>query len=130
MRPLPLVRRSGLPRGIGQQVERVNIDLGGDSFDALEGEVALASLDTAHVGPMDLKDIGEGLLAQSAGLSNRPQVPADGALQVSFGHRHTVPVCYLTVYRLISSVAALKITRRPRQIGGADRSTSAAERTS
>lgn len=108
MRPLPLVRRSGLLRGFGQQLERVNVDLGGDPLDALQRQIPLSSLDAAHVGPMDLKDIGEGLLAQSAGLSNRPQVPADGALQVSFGHRHTVPVCYLTVYRLISSVAALR----------------------
>lgn len=119
----------GLLRDVGQQVERVDGDLGGDPLDTLQGQVPFASFDAAHVGPMDLKDIGEGFLAQSAGISYRPQVPADGALQVSFGHRETVPVCYLTVYRLISSVAALKSTCRPRGARHVDTSTLAVERT-
>lgn len=108
MRPLALARGSGLARRVGQQGKRIDVDLGGDSLDAPQRQIPFSSLDTAHVRPVDLEHVGEGLLAQSASLSNRAEVPADSALQVSFGHRHTVPVCYLTVYRLISSVAALR----------------------
>lgn len=99
-----LVPPPGLPWP--QQVQRVNLDAGGKPLDALERQVALSALDPTHVGPVDAKDVGEGFLAEAARLPVGAQVQADGALQVSFGHGLNLARCYLTVYRLISSVPA------------------------
>ncbi len=92
----------GLPRP--QELQRVQVDPSGEPLDALERQVALPALDAAHVRAVDTEDIGEGLLAEAAGLPVGPQVQADDALQVSFGHGLNLARCYLTVYRLISSV--------------------------
>ncbi len=46
-----------------QQLERIDVDPAGDPLDRLQGQVALAALDTAHVGAVDADKIGEGFLA-------------------------------------------------------------------
>jgi hypothetical protein len=63
-----------------KQFERVDVELAGDAFDGLEGQVALTPLDPAHVGPMHPKNLSERLLAEAALLPVCAQVPTDDAL--------------------------------------------------
>lgn len=67
-----------------EQFERVEPDPLGDSLDALEREVTLAALYTSDVGPVDLEQVGECLLAQAVLFPVGPQVVPDGSLQVAF----------------------------------------------
>lgn len=48
---------------LAQEVERIELEAIGDALNALEREVALASLQAAHVGAVYAYDIGEYLLA-------------------------------------------------------------------
>lgn len=100
----PLGGPSAFRLGVPQQLERLNPNASRDAFEALERQIPLTALDAAHVSPMDAEDVGEGLLAQAAGFAVGPEVAADSSLQVSLGHAENLPVRYLTVYRLISSV--------------------------
>lgn len=94
-------RRIGWPKGYGQllgvrrragrwgrlgvvnrleQCQRVEADPRGDPLHALERQVALASLDAAHVGAVDAQGVGESLLAQATGTAVGQQVAANGSL--------------------------------------------------
>jgi hypothetical protein len=69
--------------GVGdwlEQGQRVEIQLAGDALQALEGQVALASLDAADVGAVDAEDIGEVFLADAVGVTVGPEVAAKGVL--------------------------------------------------
>lgn len=50
-------------RACSEQFQRIDVDPAGDALDALQCQVALASLHAAHVGPMDSEHVGERLLA-------------------------------------------------------------------
>jgi hypothetical protein len=63
-----------------EQRQRVEIESAGDALQALERQVALASLDAAHVGAVDAENIGKRLLAESFGFSIGAQGSANGAL--------------------------------------------------
>jgi hypothetical protein len=68
----------------GQEHERIGVYSAGDALHALECQVALASLDAAHVGAVEAQDIGERLLAEATGLSKCSQVAAHRPLQIAF----------------------------------------------
>ena len=68
------------------QLLRLYPDDLGDTFQALEGEVAFSSLNTAHVGAVYTQDFGEGFLAETVRLTVGAQVRAYRPLQIS--HRH------------------------------------------
>ena len=53
---------------------------------ALEGEVAFASFDTAHVGAVDTKNVCEGFLAQASLQPVGTQVPAHRLLEIANSH--------------------------------------------
>jgi hypothetical protein len=76
------------PRRLGRarrhEVHRIHVDAPGDPLDRLQGQVALATLQAAHVGAVDADDLGESLLRQTASLAVRAQVAADGALEIPF----------------------------------------------
>lgn len=78
-----------------KQRQRLDSCSAGDSFEALEREVALSALDPAHVRPMDTDHVGEGLLAEPPRLSQCAEVPADGLLEVPFHGPCTVTVTLL-----------------------------------
>ena len=63
-----------------EQRQRVEVELAGDALEALERQVALASLDAAHVGAVDAELFGKRLLAEAAGLPMGAQVVADSTL--------------------------------------------------
>lgn len=67
-----------------QQLHRVELDAAGDALQGLEGQVALAPLDAAHVGPVNPEHVGERLLAEATRLPVGPQIAADRALKVAF----------------------------------------------
>lgn len=67
-------------RGRPQQRERVDVDPAGDALDALQGEVAFAALNRAHVGAMYTYDISEGLLTESQAVAVGAQVAPEDAL--------------------------------------------------
>lgn len=75
-----LAGHRGLALGWLQQSKGVDVDLAGDALQALEGQVALTTLDTAHVCAVDFELVGEVLLAEALGLSVGPEIAADGAL--------------------------------------------------
>jgi hypothetical protein len=60
-----------------------------DALDGLEGEVPLAALDAAEVGPVHADEFSEVLLGQAAALTVRTQVLSEGPLKDAFhgGHR-------------------------------------------
>jgi len=49
-----------------QEHQGIDVDPAGDAFKALEGQIALAALDCAHVGSVEAQDVGKRLLAESA----------------------------------------------------------------
>lgn len=116
VRPAASVLSVRLGRVRLQQIEGINADLVGDALQALEGEVAFATFDAAHVGAVVTEDVGEGFLAEATGLAVGPEVAAQGALQVSL-HGCNITKCYLTVYRLMSSVGG-PVSRPRRQRPG------------
>jgi hypothetical protein len=71
-----------------QQRERIDADATGEAFQTPEREVALATLDAAHVGAVNAERLREILLAQSERLTVCPQVPAHGPLKIAFHVRH------------------------------------------
>jgi len=77
-------RRGGLPaRWLILWLEQrqwVEIKSAGDALQALERQVALASLDAAHVGAVNAEYVGKRLLAESFGFSIGAQGSANGAL--------------------------------------------------
>jgi hypothetical protein len=78
------VRRSRLRFGGLQQDQRVDADLVGDAFQALERQVALAAFNATHVGAVDAELVGEGFLGDTALLAVGSEVPADGLLEFAF----------------------------------------------
>ena len=75
--PLPL-----LP----QERQRLHPNLLCHLLQALEGEVAFAAFDTAHVGAMDAKLVCEGFLAQASLQPVGTQVPAHRLLEITNSH--------------------------------------------
>lgn len=67
-----------------EQRQRVEIESAGDALEALERQVALASLNAAHIGAMDAEYVSKRLLAESFGFSIGAQASANGALQIAF----------------------------------------------
>ena len=67
-----------------QQLQRVDPDHGGDVLDGLQGEVALTTLQAAHVRAMDADQVSKGLLGETMGLSIAAQATPDGPLEVPF----------------------------------------------
>jgi hypothetical protein len=63
-----------------EQRQRVEIESAGDALQALEGQVALASLNAAHVGAVDAENISKRLLAESFGFAVGPQIAAHRSL--------------------------------------------------
>ncbi len=67
-----------------QHRKRVYADTTRQALQALESEVALATLDAAHVGAVDAEHVREGLLAQAESLAMSPQVVANSPLKIAF----------------------------------------------
>jgi hypothetical protein len=63
-----------------QQRKRVEAEPPSYALEALERQVALASLHTAHVRAVDAEYVGERLLAEALAFSMGPEVAAEGAL--------------------------------------------------
>jgi hypothetical protein len=59
-----------------------------DTFQAPERQVALASLQTTHVGAVHAHDLSKSLLAEPQRLTVGAQVAPDGPLQVAFHIRN------------------------------------------
>jgi len=81
--PLPARYAVRCPLGALRWLEQrqwLNVDAAGDALEALERQVALSSLDAAHVGAVDAELVGEGLLAEAAGLPVGAQVAPDAPL--------------------------------------------------
>jgi hypothetical protein len=70
--------------GCAEQRQRIKVESVGDALNAPERQIALASLNAAHVGAVDAQNIGESLLAQAPGTTVGPQVAADHALEIAF----------------------------------------------
>jgi hypothetical protein len=68
--------RSSLP----EKRYRIKTEPFGNALQALEGQVALATLDATHVSPMHTEHVGKGLLAESLGFAVGPQIAAYGSL--------------------------------------------------
>ena len=69
-----------------QQFPRLHPNLLGHLLQALEGEVALAALHSAHVGAVDTKNVCEGFLAQASLHPVGTQVPAHRLLEITNSH--------------------------------------------
>ncbi len=78
----------------------------GKPFDPSQTEISFAAFQSTDIGPVISENVSEGLLGQTAVPTDRCQIAAEDPLQFSLGHPVIVRDCYLTVYRLISSVAA------------------------
>jgi hypothetical protein len=82
---------SGVPKkplastdaALAEEVERADAEAVGDPLYRLEGEVALASFESAHVRAVYVQDSREGLLRQTTLDPESTQVAADGTLQVA-----------------------------------------------
>ena len=70
-------------RCLPEEVERANAETVGDPLYRLEGEVALASFEAAHIRAVYAQNSREGLLRQTTLGSESAQVAADGTLQVA-----------------------------------------------
>ena len=69
-----------------QERQRLHPNLLRHLLQALEGEVAFASFDTAHVGAVDTKNVCEGFLAQASLQPVGTQVPAHRLLEIANSH--------------------------------------------
>ena len=69
-----------------QERQSFHPNLLGHLLQALEGEVAFSSFDTAHVGAVDAKDFCEGFLAQASLQPVGTQVPAHRLLEITNSH--------------------------------------------
>ena len=69
-----------------QQLPRLHPNLLCHLLQALEGEVAFAAFDTAHVGAVDAKLVCEGFLAQASLHAVGTQVPAHRLLKITNSH--------------------------------------------
>lgn len=69
-----------------QQLPHLHPHRLGQSFQALEGEVAFASFQAAHVGAVDAELVGEGFLGEAFGKAVGPEVAPYGALEIADGH--------------------------------------------
>jgi hypothetical protein len=67
-----------------QQFQRINIDQRGNPLERLQGQVALAPFQAAHIGAVDANEVCKGFLAETACLPVSPKIPANGALQITF----------------------------------------------
>lgn len=90
MRRVPEARRpapplASAPAGAArEQLERIDSHPRRDPLDRSQRQVALAALDTAHVGAMHAEQIGEVFLAQTAGFTALAHAPPDRGLQFAF----------------------------------------------
>jgi hypothetical protein len=66
-----------------EELEWVELEALGDSFEGAEGEVAFPAFEAAHVGAVDAELFGEGFLGEASFLSVAAEVGADGALEVA-----------------------------------------------
>jgi hypothetical protein len=88
-----------------QKTTGIDVQSLGNAFDCLKGQVAFATFKAPEVGPVPGQDFSEGFLGETPAS---PGVASD-SLQQSPASRpesssYTVTKCYLTVYRLITSV--------------------------
>lgn len=72
------------PPFLGEEVQRVYVEHIRDAFHGLEGEIALAALQAAHVRTMHAEHLGERLLTEPAAIPDRTQIAAQDSLQVAF----------------------------------------------
>lgn len=77
-------------RGTAQQHQRINARARGQSLEALQRQVAFASLHTAHVRAVNAEHIGEGFLAETARLADRTKVAPHGPLKVALHNENGV----------------------------------------
>ena len=75
-----------------EQCQRLKVDPAGDLLHGLQRQIALASLDASHVGPVNAEQLGERLLAKAAFLAVDPQVSANSALKIAlhFGEQSSI----------------------------------------
>ena len=86
---MPLQPRSPTPFNpalLLQERQSLHPNLLRHLLQALEGEVAFTSFDTAHVGAVDAKDVCEGFLAQASLQPVGTQVPAHRLLEITNSH--------------------------------------------
>lgn len=76
--------RLGVHVLVSKQFEWVEAENFCHSLQGLQSQVALAALDTAHVGPVDTHDLGERLLAIAAFLPVPAQIAPHDLLQLTF----------------------------------------------
>ena len=74
------------PALLPQERQSLHPDLLCHLLQALEGEVAFTSFDTAHVGAVDAKLVCEGFLAQASLQPVGTQVPAHRLLEITNSH--------------------------------------------
>jgi hypothetical protein len=80
----------------GKQLDWFDPESCGEPLDGLQGQVPLAAFDGTHVGPVDAQKIGKCLLAQTALSAVRPQISAQGPLEIAFPHQGgTLPAVLL-----------------------------------
>ena len=79
-------KRRWHPALLLQQLPYLHPNLLRQLLQALEGEVAFTSFDTAHVGAVDTKLVCEGFLAQASLQPVGTQVPAHRLLEITNSH--------------------------------------------
>ena len=84
--PQPRSPGSFNPALLPQERQRLHPNLLCHLLQALEGEIAFAAFDTAHVGAVDAKDVCEGFLAQASLQPVGTQVPAHRLLEITNSH--------------------------------------------
>ena len=82
----PRSPNSFIPALLLQECQSLHPNLLGHLLQALEGEVAFSSFDTAHVGAVDAKNVCEGFLAQASLQPVGTQVPAHRLLEITNSH--------------------------------------------
>ena len=84
--PQPRSPNSFNPALLLQETQYLHPNLLRHLLQALEGEVALAAFDSAHVGAVDAKLVCEGFLAQASLQPVGTQVPAHRLLEITNSH--------------------------------------------
>lgn len=69
-----------------QQLHRVYPEGGSDALHRAQCEIALPTLDAAHVGSMDAQNLGQCLLAQPARFPVGTQILTEPSLKFPFRH--------------------------------------------
>jgi hypothetical protein len=67
-----------------QQIENRDAEAVGKAFDRTQSEITFPAFEPAHIGPVHAQRLSERFLAQSAILTDSPEMLPDHSLQIAF----------------------------------------------